>query len=120
LVDDLLAMTRVTGYGHHEGRACWLMSECLAAEALAFAEDYAETAMHIFENVGARNDLAKAMITRAALRQRAGDVATARQLLDQAHAIFETLGTRGEPSRAKSALAALDRRSPIRLLADRS
>jgi hypothetical protein len=71
LVDQLLATRRATGYVHYEGRACWLMSECLAAEAPAGAEDYVETAMRIFERVGARNDLTRAMVTRVALRQRA-------------------------------------------------
>ena len=72
--------------------------------------------MQIFERVGARNDLAKAMVTRAALRQRAGDVATARQLLGDASAIFQTLGTRGELAPIAAARAALDRGLPIRLL----
>ena len=71
-------------------------------------------------SVGARNDLAKAMVTRAALRQRAGDVATARQLLHQANAIFRALGTLDEiPIRVEAALAALDRGLPIRLLENR-
>jgi hypothetical protein len=50
------------------------------------------------------------------LRQRAGDVATARQLLGDASAIFQTLGTRGELARIAAARAALDRGLPIRLL----
>src|SRR5260370_10297632 len=97
-----------------------MMRELLAAEAPASAEDYDDTAMQILERVGARNDLANAMVTRAALRQGAGDVATARQLLEQAYAIFQTLGTRGEPARVKAALAALDGGSHIRLRAARS
>lgn len=120
LIDQVLATTRTAGNLHYEGRACWLMSECLAPEAPASAEEYAENAMRIFERVGARNDLARALLTRAALRQSAGDVATARQLLDQAYAIFQALGTRDEPARVNAALAALERGSPIRLLADGS
>ncbi len=110
LIDDVLETSRRMGYLHCEGLARWLMSECLAAEAPASAEDYDDTAMQILERVGARNDLANAMVTRAALRQGAGDVATARQLLEQA----------GEPARVKAALAALDGGSHIRLLAGRS
>jgi len=117
LTDDGLNTCRRTGYVHLEGLWCWLMGDCLAAEAPGAAEDYVETAMGILERVGARNDLARAMVTRAALRQRTGDVATARQLLDQAYAIFQTLGTRDEPARVGAALAALDSGSPIRLLA---
>ena len=116
LIERVLATSRATGYLHYEGRACWLMGEYLAADAPAAAEDHVETAMRIFERVGARNDLAKAMVTRAALRQRAGDVATARQLLGDASAIFQTLGTRGELARIAAARAALDRGLPIRLL----
>jgi tetratricopeptide (TPR) repeat protein len=117
LIDYVLETSRTTGYLQYEGRACWLMAECIAADAPASAEGYIEAAMQIFEQVGARNDLAKAMVTRAAVRQSAGDLATARQLLDQARAIFETLRTRNEPARVREAIAALDRGSPIRLLA---
>jgi class 3 adenylate cyclase/tetratricopeptide (TPR) repeat protein len=118
LVDQLLATCRATGYVHYEGRACWLMSECLAAETPADAEDYVETAMRIFERVGARNDLARAMVTRAALYQGIGDVATARQLVDHAYSIFQSLGTLDETARAEAARASLDFGAPIRLLVD--
>jgi hypothetical protein len=92
------------------------MGECLAGEASAAAEDYVATATRIFGQVGARNDLAKAMVTRAALRQRAGDVTTARQLLHQADAIFRALDTLDEPIRVEAALAALDRGEGVQLL----
>ena len=118
LIERVLATCRATGYLHYEGRACWLMGEYLADDAPAAAEDHVETAMRIFETVGARNDLAKALVTRAALRQRAGDVATTRQLLNQAATIFQSLGTLDEPIRVEAALSALDRGSPIPLLAD--
>jgi hypothetical protein len=70
------------------------MGECLAPEAPVSAEPYVETAMEILERIGARNDLARAMVTRAALHQVAGDLATARELLVQAGAIFHELGLR--------------------------
>jgi len=73
-------------------------------------------AMGILERIGARNDLARAMITRAALRQTAGDVATARALLDRARAMFYELGTLDEPARVEAALTALDSGSSIPLL----
>jgi hypothetical protein len=60
------------------------------------------------------------MITRAALRQTAWDVATPRALLDRAQAIFYGLGTLDEPTRVEAALATLDRGSPIALLTDQS
>jgi tetratricopeptide (TPR) repeat protein len=116
LIEDLLNTCRSKGYRQLEGRACWLMGECLAAETPAAAADYVEKAMCISEAVGARNDLARAMVTRAALHQAAGDTATARQLLDDASTIFRDLGTRGEPARIEAALAALDGDFPILLL----
>jgi tetratricopeptide (TPR) repeat protein len=117
LIEDLLTTCRDKGYLQLEGRACWLMGECLAAEAPAAADDYVETAMRLSEDVGARNDLARAMVTRAALHQKAGNLASARQLLDEAGAIFEALGTLDEPARVKLALAELDRGSQIPMLA---
>jgi tetratricopeptide (TPR) repeat protein len=117
LIENLLGTCQKSGYLLYEARAYWLMSECLAAEAPADAEDYAGKAMPIFERVGAQNDLAKAMLTRAALRQRAGDLVAARQLLEAANTIFHTLGTHGELPRVEAAVTALDRGSPICLLA---
>jgi hypothetical protein len=108
------------GYLHVEGMANCLMCEYFASEDAASAELYLETAMGILERIGARNDLAVAMVTRAALRQVAGDVTTARALLDRASAIFQELGTLGEPTRIEAARAALDRGTPIGLLAARS
>ena len=93
------------------------MAECLAIKAPATAEDYAATAIRIFERVDARNDLAKALVTRAALRRGAGDVATARRLLGQALVISRALGTLDEPARVAAAIDALDLGSPIPLLA---
>jgi class 3 adenylate cyclase/tetratricopeptide (TPR) repeat protein len=119
LIEDLINTCRDKGYLQLEGRACWLMGECLAAEAPAAADDYVETAMRIFEEVGARNDLARAMLTRAALRQKAGDLA-ARRLLEQARAIFEALHTLDKAAKVNSAFAALDRGSQIPMLAGES
>jgi class 3 adenylate cyclase/tetratricopeptide (TPR) repeat protein len=115
LIEDVLESSRTTGYRHFEGAACWLMAECLAPESSALAEPYVDTAMEILGRIGARNDLARAMVTRAALRQAAGEVSSARQLLDQAHAIFHALGTLDEPARVETARAALDRGAPIGL-----
>ncbi|HTV45441.1 MAG TPA: adenylate/guanylate cyclase domain-containing protein [Stellaceae bacterium] len=117
LIDRVLATSRATGYLQYEGRACWLMAECLAVEAPASAADHAGTATRIFEQIGARNDLARAMVTRAALYQKAGDAATARRLLEGAYGIFSVLGTRDEPERVKTALDAIDRGTAIGLLA---
>jgi class 3 adenylate cyclase/tetratricopeptide (TPR) repeat protein len=120
LIQDILEVSRASGYLHFEGRACWLMGDCFAAEDSMAAEDYIENAMRILEGVGARNDLAKAMLTRAALRQRAGDNVMARQLLERTRALFRELGTLDEPARVDAAVAALDSGAPIPLLAGRA
>ena len=56
------------------------------------------------------------MVTRAALRQAAGDLTAARDLLHQAGAIFHELGTLDEPARVEAARAVLDRGAAIPLL----
>jgi tetratricopeptide (TPR) repeat protein len=116
LVESILEPTRAMGYRHLEGVACWLMGECVALDDPGAAEPYVETAMEILERIGARNELARAMLTRAALRQATGDLTTAHQLLDRAEAIFRELGTLDEPDRVEAARGALDRGSPISLL----
>jgi hypothetical protein len=107
LIDYVLETSRATGYLQYEGRGCWLMAECLAAEAPEAAEDYANHAIGIFEQIGARNDLAKAMVARATLHKSAGEIEAARRLFEQARGIFQTLGTRGEFGRIDAALAGL-------------
>ena len=116
LIEGLLETSRDLGYLQFEGMARWLMGECLAPEAPASAEPYVETAMGVLERIGARNDLARAMVTRAALRQAAGDLATACELLVQAGAIFHELGTLDEPARVGAARAALVRGAAIPFL----
>ena len=107
LLDDVLATSREAGYVHLEGVAYWLLGECLAPESPRAAEDCLDTAMGILDRVGAQNDLARAIVSRAALRRGAGDIETARQLLERALAIFTTLDTRGEPARIQTALDGL-------------
>jgi hypothetical protein len=83
------------------------MAECIAAEAPALAENYADNAIRIAEQIGARNDLAKAMVARATLCRIGGDVDTAQELFRQARATFQELDTRGEFAQIDAALAAL-------------
>jgi tetratricopeptide (TPR) repeat protein len=117
LIEGALRASREAGYLYFLGLASWLMGECLAAEAPATAAEWIAMAAGIFERIGARNDLAKAMVTRASLFQRDGDDATARQLLKRADAIFRTLGTLKAPAKVSEALGALDRGAQIGLLA---
>jgi hypothetical protein len=115
LVEEVLQTAQAMGYRQLEGIACWLMAECLPPDAEA--EPAIETAIAILGQIGARNDLARALMTRAALRQRGGDPAAARDLLNEAGAIFHTLGTLDGLARIGAARAALARAEPIGLLA---
>jgi tetratricopeptide (TPR) repeat protein len=107
LIEEVLSISRATGYLHYEAVAHRLMAECLEADEPAAAEEHVESALRVFEDIGARNDLAKALVTKAGLRQAAGDIATAGQLLHRAYGIFQALGTLDELARVEAALAAL-------------
>lgn len=106
LAEDVLGATQLGGYVHFEGIARRLLGESLIAESQAAANAHIEAALRIFDRVGAQNDLAKALVTMAKLRQVQGKDQIARQLLEQAYAIFQKLGTRDEPARVKAALDA--------------
>ena len=109
LAIDILNESREAGYRHIEGLACWLMSNCLSRDDPGAAAEYVDQAMRIFEAIGARNDFAKALATRAELLWRAGESVTARQLFDEARKIFAALGTRDEQAMVENALGELDR-----------
>jgi hypothetical protein len=96
-----------------EGFACWLMSDCLGRDDPGAAEDYVEQAIRIFEAIGARNDFAKALVTRAELLWHAGDSVAARQLFGEARDIFAALGTRDEQAMVEDALSEVDRGSTL-------
>ena len=109
LAIDILNESREAGYRHIEGLACWLMSDCLGRDDPGAAAEYVEQAIRIFETIGARNDFAKALATRAGLLWRAGDSVAARQLFGEARDIFAALGTRDEQAMVEDALGELDR-----------
>jgi class 3 adenylate cyclase/tetratricopeptide (TPR) repeat protein len=108
LMDKVFETCRSAGYLHYGALAHRVMAECLAGDAPLRAEEHAGEALRLLDGLGARNDFAKALVTRAALRRQAGDEPEARELLHQAHEIFVALGTLGEPARVESVLAALD------------
>jgi class 3 adenylate cyclase/tetratricopeptide (TPR) repeat protein len=109
LIDDVLTTSRAKGYRYVQGLAHRLLAECLAQESPTVAAEHVDAAQRIFAATDARNDLAKALVTRAGLCQNAGDFAAARELLEEAAAIFAKLGTLDEPIRVKAALITLDR-----------
>ena len=103
LLDDVLTVSRELGYRYFEGRAELLLSECMLDDPDA-AEAHLTSATRILTAVGARNDLAKALVVQAELRRRAGDLQGSRELLGRALEIFEELGTLDEASRTRAAL----------------
>ena len=103
-LDDVLAVSREVGYRYFEGRAQLLLAECLATDELDRAADHLRIAITILKEVGARNDLGKALAVQGELRRRAGDLAGARSSLAAALEIFEELGSLDEMSRARLAL----------------
>jgi class 3 adenylate cyclase/tetratricopeptide (TPR) repeat protein len=104
LVEDVLSVTHSQGYVHFEGVAHRLIGECLASEAPAEADEHVEAALRILDRTGARNDFAKALVTKARLRHAEGNDRISRELLHRAYAIFQNLGTRDEPARVAAAL----------------
>ena len=83
---------RDNGYRHLEGVAERLLAETFEPGDPPGAA-HVDAAMGICEEVGARNDLAKALVSRAAHCWTAGDLASARTALERALATFEALGT---------------------------
>ena len=120
LIDDVLTTSRAKGYRYVEGLAHRLLAECYTQESPEIAAEHVDAAQQIFISTGARNDLAKVLVTRAGLCQRSGNFGEARELLEEAAAIFGRLGTIDEPTRVRSALAALEERSPSQLDLDKS
>jgi tetratricopeptide (TPR) repeat protein len=112
LIEDALKRSRSNGYVHYEALAHRLMADCLAKGDSATAAEHADHALRMFEGIGMRNDVAKALATKARLRQAAGDFASARALLAEADAIIEMLGTRDE-SRTKAEMDLAAHAQPI-------
>jgi class 3 adenylate cyclase/tetratricopeptide (TPR) repeat protein len=90
-----------------EGVGERLLGESLMLEDPAAAANHLEVAAQILEDIGARNELAKALAALGEIREAQGDASGARQLLERGLAIFEELGTRDEPLRVREALARL-------------
>jgi tetratricopeptide (TPR) repeat protein len=107
LLEHCLATSRELGYRHFEGLASWLVAECLTPEDAAGAERHIAVAIGILEAIGARNDLARAMVAHAGLHHVGGNREAACELLDRAQRIFEALGTLEGPARIEAVRAVL-------------
>jgi class 3 adenylate cyclase/tetratricopeptide (TPR) repeat protein len=108
LLEHCLETSRELGYRHFEGLARWLLAESLAPDDPTSAVRHVDAAIGILESIGARNDLASAMLVKAALTQRAGNLDVARELTDQARAIFKALRTVQGDTRTEDLRAALE------------
>ena len=106
LLASVLDTTRDKGYRHLEG-----VAERLQAEAVGPSEpeglEHLERAARILQEVGAKNEVAKALVVRSGFCRAAGDYAGARAALEQALAIFMSLGTVDGPRVAISLLDSL-------------
>jgi class 3 adenylate cyclase/tetratricopeptide (TPR) repeat protein len=107
VLERVLATCREFGHRHLEGVAERLLGEILAGEDSPAATAHLEAAVRTLDDVGARDELARALVARASLMQGASDRAGAGRLLERALAIFEELGTVDEAPRVRAALAAL-------------
>jgi tetratricopeptide (TPR) repeat protein len=107
ILEEVLATSRELGYRELEGVAERLFGESLASEDPVAAASHLEAATQRLEEVGARNELGKAIAALAELRRAAGDLTGARRSLERALRIFEELGTLDEAPRVRTALASL-------------
>ena len=106
LVEEILATGREESR-RAEGVGERLLGESLMSEAPTTAAAHLETAARVLEEIGARNELAKALVALGEIRHATGDMSGARQLLERALETFDELGTLDEPPRVRAALAAL-------------
>jgi tetratricopeptide (TPR) repeat protein len=105
---EVLAASGAIGYGHLEAIAHRLLGECLRPTDATAASQHLTVAVEALRRSGARNHLAKALVSQAALRRAQRDVSGARAALEESLAIFEEAGTLDEPRRVREALATLD------------
>jgi hypothetical protein len=108
VLDEALATSRELGYRYLEGMARRLLGEILMPEDLNAAIALLETAVQILEDMGARNEVAKALVTQSHLRRAVGDCTGARSLLEHALTLFNAIGTVDEPTRVRTMLVRFD------------
>jgi tetratricopeptide (TPR) repeat protein len=108
LFEELLRTSQEAGYRYIAGVAERGLGESLVAEDPDAAAEHLEAALQVLEAIGARNEVAKALVAQALLHRALGDTMGARGLLARALALFETLGTLDEPRRVQAILATLE------------
>jgi tetratricopeptide (TPR) repeat protein len=105
--EEVLAVTRTSGYRHLEGVALRVLGEALVTADPGAARAHLETAQSVLEELGARNDVARTLMARAVLEREDADTIAARRHLEEAISLFEELGTLDEPIRARALLDTL-------------
>jgi class 3 adenylate cyclase/tetratricopeptide (TPR) repeat protein len=101
---EVLATSQELGYRHLEGAAHRLLAAC---GGVADADQHLAVALDVLEAVGARNELARALVVQGWWHRRRGETAAARRCFERSAAEFEALGTRDEGARIKAALATI-------------
>jgi tetratricopeptide (TPR) repeat protein len=106
--EEILATSQEAGYRHLVGVAERFLGETLMHQEPVAAAAHLTAAVQLLEEIGARNEVAKALVAQAHLRRATGDLAGARGLLERALVLFEMLGTLDEPRRVQALLATLE------------
>jgi len=101
LAEQLLPTIREFGYRCFEGMAERMLGTALVDADPMVAARHLEVGRGILEEVGAENEVAKALVAEGQLKQAAGDDDAAREMLARAVEIFEALGTLDEPRELK-------------------
>ena len=107
LAEEVVVASREAGYRYFEGVAERILGASLGETDRTRSAAHLGAALRILEEIGARNEMAKTLVAQAHLRRAAGEVVTARALLERARSIFEELGTLDEAPRVRSLLESL-------------
>jgi len=107
LVKVILTTSQEAGYRHLAGVAERFLGASLMAEDPIAATEHLEVALHILEEMGARNEVAKTLVAQAHFHQTTGDVSGVRCLLERALALFEIFGTLDKPHHVQAILTTL-------------
>ena len=111
LLEEFLGIAREGGYRHAQELIKRILGEALTPVDPAAVADHLESAARIFEEVGARDELGRALAAQAGLRRSAQDLAGACRLLRRALELFEACETVDEPPRIRALLDEIDRES---------
>jgi len=104
MLEEFLTICREGGYRHGEGLVERILGEVVTPDDPAAAAAHLDAAVRLFEEVGARDELARTLVAQAELRRQAPDPTGARSLLERALALFEECGTIDEPARIRALL----------------